>query len=473
MSNVNESHPFDSTDLELLSLRFGGKLLLRHEILLEEALFERLLAAQLFKSYPSMVRKKRNNECQRCGNQHSSLFGKIPCQRCHQTHWYCRNCITMGRVLECEPLYVWMHPVSWKKYENPCAWEGKLTVHQEHAATQITLAITNLQAELLIWAVCGSGKTEMLFPGLAEALRRGKRICIAAPRVDVVRELLPRIKRAFSSVNVQALYGGSEDKEATAQLLIVTTHQLLRFKEAFDVMIIDEIDAFPYHCDPTLSFAANRAKARQNTTIYLTATPRKEQQIKMIRKKLPHIFVPIRFHGHPLPVPKMKLAFSLQKKLTNNRLPQPFISWLKERKNPQRQLLIFVPTISLAEKINDMVTNILIREQIIISKEKCTFVHAEDRFRDDKIHRFRKRELIVLVTTTILERGVTFPSVDVAVIDAGHEVFDEAALVQIAGRAGRSVNDPTGEVVFFHDGKTEAMLQAIHAIKLMNRRGGF
>jgi len=80
--------------------------------------------------------------------------------------------------------------------------------------------------------------------------------------------------------------------------------------------------------------------------------------------------------------------------------------------------------------------------------------------------------LKIIITTTILERGVTFPSVDVVIFDAGHEVFDEAALVQIAGRAGRSEDDPRGEVIFFHDGKTEAMVQAINAIKQMNKRGG-
>lgn len=51
--------------------------------------------------------------------------------------------------------------------------------------------------------------------------------------------------------------------------------------------------------------------------------------------------------------------------------------------------------------------------------------------------------------------------------------FDEAAIVQIAGRAGRSPADPTGEVLLFHDGKTNAMVQAIDSICLMNKRGGF
>src|SRR5699024_11776304 len=80
------------------------------------------------------------------------------------------------------------------------------------------------------------------------------------------------------------------------------------------------------------------------------------------------------------------------------------------------------------------------------------------------------KEIFILLTTTILERGVTFPSVDVAVLDAGHDVFDEAALVQIAGRAGRSPDDPDGEVVFFHDGKTESIVDAVRSIKTMDKR---
>src|SRR5699024_7177399 len=67
--------------------------------------------------------------------------------------------------------------------------------------------------------------------------------------------------------------------------------------------------------------------------------------------------------------------------------------------------------------------------------------------------------------------GVTFPSIDVAVLDAGHDVFDEAALVQIAGRAGRSAQDTTGEIVYIHDGKNDATAEAVRMITLMNRRG--
>ena len=77
----------------------------------------------------------------------------------------------------------------------------------------------------------------------------------------------------------------------------------------------------------------------------------------------------------------------------------------------------------------------------------------------------RVGELDFLVTTTILERGVTFPGVDVCVVNAHEEEFSREVLVQIAGRVGRTAECPTGEVVYFHNGKTKAMVQAVREIE--------
>lgn len=464
-----------------LAVRFSGKLLLRHEISLNEIEFQHLLTHSKFKSHPSMIKQKFSYVCQRCNNQKQSLIGIIPCASCQKRHVYCRNCINMGRVMPCEPLYVWSgkEPM-WPEHKDPCTWQGELTFDQHQAAMRIVKAIKNNEQELLIWAVTGAGKTEMLFPGITEALKKGQRICIATPRADVVRELLPRLQVAFKDVHIQALYGGSNENDGTAQLMISTTHQLLRYRRAFDVLIIDEIDAFPFHTDPSLPFAAKRVKKELSTTIYLTATPRQDQRTRVQKHQLPHQFVPRRFHNHPLPVPQLKMSFNLYKHLREDMLPPVFFKWFNQRKDKvsspgeeslirrHRQLLIFVPTIHLAEKLTANLQAYFKKISMTVSA-----VHAEDPDREEKIMLFRKKKLTVLVTTTILERGVTFPSVDVIVIDAGHDVFDEAALIQIAGRAGRSSEDPTGDVIFIHTGKTRAMVDAIKSIQMMNRRAGF
>lgn len=129
----------------------------------------------------------------------------------------------------------------------------------------------------------------------------------------------------------------------------------------------------------------------------------------------------------------------------------------------------------LTDRLQEEAIEVLLpfAQKILPKREAETLirtVHAADKDREAKVQAFRNREIAIILTTTILERGVTFPSVDVAILDAAHEVFDEAALVQIAGRAGRSPADPTGEVVFFHEGRSDAMDKAVRAIQDMNRR---
>ncbi|MFD2922565.1 DEAD/DEAH box helicase [Halobacillus naozhouensis] len=440
----------------------SGKLLTRQEIPLLDEELQSYITAGYVESVTSIEKRRSMFTCTRCGNDKRHLFATMPHAACGKLCVYCRNCIMMGRVIECEPLFRGSPQYPWPVVENPCAWGGELTVDQQQAADEIVSAIDHGQNELLIWAVCGAGKTEMLFPGLTAALKAGKRICLATPRTDVVRELTPRLKQAFPDVTIQALYGDSEEKTADAQLLLATTHQLYRFAYAFDVMIIDEIDAFPYHNDRSLQFASKRAAKLQASFIYLTATPRLKEKKRIKQKQLPAVFIAKRFHGHPLPVPKLKLSPWLRKELANRRLPKSILQTVQSQQLGSRQLLLFTSTIEYAQLVTDILQPFY---------PDITSVHAEDPEREEKVRAFRNQEHTILVTTTILERGVTFPSVDVYVLDAGHVVFDEAALVQIAGRAGRSQHDPTGDVLFFHIGKTNAMLHAQEAILRMNKRG--
>ncbi|MBE3564035.1 MAG: hypothetical protein IMX05_10040 [Hydrogenibacillus schlegelii] len=95
--------------------------------------------------------------------------------------------------------------------------------------------------------------------------------------------------------------------------------------------------------------------------------------------------------------------------------------------------------------------------------------HAGDDGRDAKVRAFREGALDVLVTTTILERGVTVAGSDVVVLDADARVFDAPTLIQIAGRAGRMAEDDAGTVAFFAAEETEGIRRAAEHIAAMNR----
>ena len=98
-------------------------------------------------------------------------------------------------------------------------------------------------------------------------------------------------------------------------------------------------------------------------------------------------------------------------------------------------------------------------------------VHAEDPDRKQKVLNLRNEKLKGLLTTTILERGITIKNVQVAVIGAESKIFNSSALIQISGRVGRNVHYPTGEIVFFHHGITVEMDAARDEIKRLNKEG--
>ena len=105
--------------------------------------------------------------------------------------------------------------------------------------------------------------------------------------------------------------------------------------------------------------------------------------------------------------------------------------------------------------------------------EKMGFVSSKSEERSATVEQFREKELSILVTTTILERGVTFPQVDVFVCMANHHLYTSSSLIQIGGRVGRSPDRPTGKLYFFHEGLSKSMLRCREEIKVMNKKGGF
>ncbi|MFB5661009.1 DEAD/DEAH box helicase [Alteribacillus sp. HJP-4] len=450
-------HPHYSELQHFLS----GRELLLEEINLAPSLLTPFIESGFVKIRSGLEQTLKGYVCRRCGEDSPRRFGIFPCACCQTSCTYCRSCLMMGKISSCTALYSWNGPSPPQPISHNLAWDGVFSEGQKRAADKINSAISRKE-ELLIWAVCGAGKTEIVFPAVRQALQAGKRILLATPRTDVVLELVPRFQLAFPDTLIAGLYGGSEDRHRCAPLTIATTHQTMRFREAFDVVIIDEVDAFPYTYDASLQYAVEKAKKHTAATIYLTATPTKALKRRISRRSLHAVRIPRRYHGYPLPVPRFQWTGKWKKHLEKKRLPDPVLSWCRERIASKTPAFLFVPSVHVLEEVTILLQSL---------DAAVEGVHAEDANRHEKVNRFREKSTPLLVTTTILERGVTIPGVDVAVLGAEAEVFEESALVQIAGRAGRSKDEPEGDVVFFHFGKTNAMVHARNHILEMNREG--
>lgn len=384
---------------------------------------------------------------------------KILCNRCGTVHlkkdvflpigaFYCPTCITMSRVRSDELLY---HlPQQNFKSVDALKWTGQLTRYQQEISDRLVLAV-NQHEQILVHAVTGAGKTEMIYEAINQMLKIGGCTCIATPRIDVCIELHKRLTRDFE-LSIPLLYGEGKPY-FRSPLIIATTHQLLRFREAFDLLIIDEVDAFPFADNEMLYFAANKARKISSTLIYLTATSTDKLEKLVKSNKLKKVHLARRFHNNPLVVPKFfwhtKFKTEFQKQRKSN-FP----------------LLIFAPEIEFGKAFADE-----LKEKY--QNENIGFVASTTESRLEIVENFRNNKLSILVSTTILERGVTFPKVDVFVITAQHRNFTASALIQIAGRAGRDPERPTGLVSFFHEGRTKEMTRAVNEIKKMNTKGSF
>jgi len=279
----------------------------------------------------------QDGQCQRCGGK------KLEAKKCWWGEGleclYCPQCATMGQCRLCSMLYSFPSLSKGGQTEVTMKMNFSLTPGQERASKALEEFLDKEEQECLLWAVCGAGKTEVVYGAIRKALTQGQSVLLAIPRQEVVRELFPRLRETFPQTKLAALYGGSGEKYGAAQLVIATTHQALRFYQNFPLVILDEVDAYPYRENVMLQYGVLRASCGK--TIYLTATPEK----KML--KLPTITISARHHGFPLPEPELAvLPLPKGEEIKEKGLPQSVLDFLEESVEKDRcQVFIFLPTI--------------------------------------------------------------------------------------------------------------------------------
>ena len=373
--------------------------------------------------------------CPRCGNQDPKYVGYLNGKP------YCRFCITMKGKEADKNHYAHGAVVLKLGYS--------LSKDQEKLSKRIVANYKN-KIDTLVNAVCGAGKTELIYAVMAYCLSLGKSVAFAVPRRDVVIELSQRIHMVFPNNSIVSVYGGHTEK-LNADIVVLTTHQLYRYEKYFDLIILDEIDAFPFKDNKLLRSMFFRAI--KGNIVMMSATPSKDVIEFFSKKNKAILELNTRFHKHPLPVPKVVNRIGVFK--------LPFlITKMKEYINQNKQVFVFAPTISKCEFLFRIIK---------IFVKNGTFVHSKCKDRSKKINSFKKGELDYLVTTAVLERGVTFKDLQVIIYDADNELYNSQTLIQIAGRVGRKIDAPEGEVIFLVNKTTSEINEAISTIKSKNR----
>ncbi len=376
--------------------------------------------------------------CPRCLNEDPSFFAYS------SRGWYCRKCIGFSRVLVEERLEE-VNLLEAKEEASDYFIAYPLSEDQKRVSHACLMNV--LKSDVLIHAVCGAGKTEIVVETIAYALEHKLKICFAIARRQVVLELKDRLSEIFSKATVVAVCGG-HTSVLDGDLIVCTTHQLYRYYQAFDILILDEPDAFPFYGSPTLHGIAKTAC--RGHRVFLTATP-DETLLKGVEDgTIVHLQLNKRPHGHALPVPVVRCGPLWYRLFV-------LLKWLDAHCEHPR--MVFVPTIQLAKYLHFFLSK----------KMDCYMCTSKSEERDLIIDTYRKEKNGVIVCTTVLERGVTVPFVDVCVYLANHSVYNLAALIQMAGRAGRSFKCPDGDVLFVESEQSDVVYECVWQLKEVNQ----
>ncbi len=366
-----------------------------------------------------------------------------------QNKWYCRRCLDFGR-LEADTLPTSPH-LKRSVFQVRPHLEFELLPFQKEVSHQ-ALEILQSGRDVLIYAACGAGKTEIVLESIAAYLAQGKKVCFAISRRQVVLEIAQRLSKNFPSLEVIPVCQGYT-KKTDGDLIVCTTHQLYRYPFCFDLLILDELDAFPYAGNPVLEAIAMQSCIGQK--IFLSATPDQKCLKQIEEGKMEMVTLFKRPHQKPLCIPKV---FYCSKA---GMLGLTILTLIRFRLR-NKQVLLFVPRIRDAKWMKNLLRPFF-KVEAITSK-------SEDK--DEIMARFHAGKSRVLICTTVLERGITVPSVQVIVYHADHPVFTEASLIQIFGRAGRSFSDPYGESLAFCLSPSKALKNCIRQLKHMNDVSG-
>lgn len=393
----------------------------------------------------------RKNICHRCHNRDKKLFYEFYSELHKQTVKYCLNCIELGRVDSMTPL----KGMETRRKKEQCDYKLNFTLTeiQQQASKRVVEAIMN-RSHLLLHAVTGAGKTEIVFEGIKYARENGLNIAVVSPRIDVVKEVHMRLGDAFRNSRIDLMFAGIKVK-FEHHFTVCTVHQLYNFHNHFDCIIVDEYDAFPLVDNKHLLGAIDKAGADEGNIIIMTATPTRKMVNFVGRGNM--FQIARRYHGHDLTVPEIYYA-NVNKEVQRQKLNGELKRLLQTITEADRQVLVFFPEIKMMYEAYPLILKYF---------DDAETVYSGDDARYSKVERMREGGIKILLTTTILERGVTFKDLDVIVVHT--EYFPSDTLIQICGRVGRKPQDPAGNVYFITLYNTHHIQKTIRTIKAFNK----
>lgn len=321
--------------------------------------------------------------------------------------------------------------------------EGKLPFELTLAQKKVWSEIKNDMEKdkcmnRLIQGDVGSGKTVIAFLAMANSLFNGYQVAMMAPTEILAKQHYKKMKNYFSNTNFEiGLLVGSmtvkekriviEDLASNKINAIIGTHALLeehvKFKK-IGLVITDEQHRFGVRQRAKLS-----SKAENLDVLVMTATPIPRTLSLVIYGDLDVSII------DQLPPGRRPVKTYCIK----NRKRKDAYDFIEKSVMEGRQAFIVCPLIENSEYVElNSASETFFEIQKYLENSKVGLLHGKMKKeeKNEIMDAFVRREIDILVSTTVIEVGVDVPNANIMMIENA-ERFGLAQLHQLRGRIGR------------------------------------
>ena len=285
----------------------------------------------------------------------------------------------------------------------------------------------------------GSGKTVVAMCAAFKAVKSGYQATIIAPTAILAIQHLENFKKIFDKMNIRCeLLISAITKKNKEQILerlkngeidiLIGTHALLQENVEFKnlgLVVTDEQHRFGVKQRATLV-----EKGQNPDVLVMTATPIPRTLALILYGDLDISII------DELPPNRKEIqTFAVQKNMSER-----VNNFIKKQVDEGRQAYIVCPLVEENEELDLKSVEKLYEEYKtkIFPEYNVQYIHGKmkQKEKDEIMERFKKGEINILISTTVIEVGVDVPNANIMVIENA-ERFGLAALHQLRGRVGR------------------------------------
>jgi len=310
----------------------------------------------------------------------------------------------------------------------------------------------------------GSGKTVVSLLSISNVIDSGYQCALMAPTEILAKQHYELSKKIFkNNIKIEFLTGKTEHKSRKHIMsklkngdidLLIGTHALFQKKIDFKklgLVVIDEQHKFGVKQRSDLS-----QKGGNNCDVLLmSATP------------IPRTMM-MSLYGD-MDVSKINEKPAKRKKIVTLSKPEKKINeiwpFIKKQINEDNQVFWVCPLIEESAFLDYSSAK---KKFELINKKfpnKVGLIHGalEKEDKENILKKFLKKEISILVSTTVIEVGIDFPNANLIIIENANK-FGLAQLHQLRGRVGRGEKQGTC-ILLFKDGLTKNAIKRIKILK--------